>query len=296
MFQMRMYLPSAIAFTLMALAPGEARSQNPATTGLPSIDEILGKYEKFMGGNAALAKVTTRTVWSRRIQEKGAPNETVLLRYSKKPNASIMRRNTLEGTLAEWIHGCDGKTGWTHEGDKILDVGPNVSENPICHQELFYYGYSALDLDAVKQSYKLLEVKSQLKIVQPPVSGYGALAGGKGKDLVGDGARDAYLVLAVAAREGDVGSWLIFDRETGALLRRQHDTSAMPGPPAANTVFTSFLQYRDVGDGTVAPFQFVTQDKTHIVRGVHTKIEDNAPLEDNLFIRPKSAGREDKGL
>src|SRR5271170_5125126 len=57
--------------------------QNPTTTGLPSADEILAKYEKFMGGKAALAKVMTRTVWSRRIVDTGAPGETILLRYSK---------------------------------------------------------------------------------------------------------------------------------------------------------------------------------------------------------------------
>jgi hypothetical protein len=272
-----------------------ALPQNPIMTGLPSSDEILAKYEKFMGGKEALAKVMTRIVWSRRIQDPGAPAETILLRYSKRPNFSIMRHNNLDGTLNHWENGCDGTAGWMGAGGKggeLHDMGPNRSAGPICHQELYYYGYFALDLEAMKASYKQLEVKSELKIVQPPVSAYGALAGGIGKDLVGTGPRDAYLVLAVAAREGDDGAWLIFDKETGALLRRQHDDDQMPGPPSQNTRFTSFLQYREVGDGTVAPFQFETQASNAIVRGVHTKIEDNTPVDDKVFARPKSALKE----
>ncbi len=272
-------------------------AENPVITGLPSADVVLAKYEKFMGGKAALVKVATRTVWTRRIQETGAPDETILLHYSKKPNFSIMRHNNLDATLNHWQNGCDGRTGWQHgTGEQIKDVGPNVSAGPMCHQELYYYGYLPLDLEAMKVSYKTLEVKSELKVVQPPVTVYGSMAGGVGQDLVGAGPRDAYLVLGVAAREGDEGAWFLFDKETGALLRRQSDDGATPGPPAANAKFTSFLQYRQVGDGTVAPFQWVSQNKNSITRGVATKIEDNAPLDDKLFIMPKSALREDKGL
>jgi len=272
--------------------------ENPVTSGLPSADEVLAKYEKFLGGKEALAKVMTRTTWSHRIQETGAPDETVLLRRSKRPNFSIMRHTNLDGTLHHWQNGCDGQTGWSAggQGAQVRDADPNASAGPICHEELFYYGYSALDLDAMKRAYKQIEVKSELRIVQPPVSVYGSLAGGKGKDLVPAGPRDAYLVLALPAKEGDNGAWFIFDKETGALLRRQHDNSPVPNPPAGNAIFTSFLQYREVGDGTVAPFQFVTQNRNTVVRGVHTKIEDNIPLDDEVFKKPKSAVREDKGL
>ena len=293
----RIYPRGALMLTALLLGRGVSPAQQPITVGLPSADEILAKYEKFMGGKEALAKVMTRRVWSRRIQDTGAPDETILLHDSKRPNFSVMRHNNLDGTLHHWQNGCDGNAGWQHgEGEKIRDSGPNASAGPMCHQELYYYGYFALDLEEMKRSYKLLEVKSELKIVQPQVSVYGALAGGKGKDLVGAGARDAYLMLALPAREGDDGTWLIFDKETGALLRKQHDQSPVPGPPAGNAIFTSFLQYREVGDGTVAPFQFVSQNRNAITRGVHTKIEENVPMDDKIFTKPKSALREDKGL
>ena len=269
---------------------------NVAISNLPSSDTILAKYEKFLGGKDALAKVTTRIVWSRRIQDDGAPSETVLLRRSKRPNFSIMGRLNLDGTFGNWTNGCDGRNGWSREGQGIKEYAPNVAAGPICHQELYFYGYFALDLDEMKAAYKSIEVKSELRIVQPPVSIYGALAGGKGKDLVPEGPRDAYLVLALPAREGDVGTWLIFDKETGALLRRMDDGTPMPKEPGSNATYTSYLQYRAVGDGTVAPFQFASQNRSGLTRGVHTKIEDNAPLPDETFIKPKDSGREDKGL
>jgi len=269
---------------------------NLVTSNLPSADAIFAKYEKFLGGKEALAKVTTRVVWTRRIQDDGAPSETVLLRRSKRPNFSIMGRLNLDGTFGNWTNGCDGRNGWSREGETIKEYNPNLAAGPICHQELYFYGYFPLDLDEMKKSYKSIEVKSELRIVQPPVSVYGALAGGKGKDLVPEGPRDAYLVLALPAREGDIGTWLVFDKETGALLRRQTDTSPMPAAPGSNSTFTSYLQYRAVGDGTVAPFQFTSQNRGGLTRGVHTKIEDNVPMPDETFTKPKDSGREDKGL
>lgn len=269
---------------------------NLATSNLPLGDAILAKYEKFLGGKEALSKVTTRTVWTRRIQDDGAPSETVLLRRSKRPNFSIMGRLNLDGTFSNWTNGCDGTNGWSRQGEGVKVYPPNVAAGPICHQELYFYGYFPLDMDEMKAAYKSFDVKSELRIVQPAVSVYGMLAGGKGKDLVPEGPRDAYLVLALGAREGDVGTWLIFDKETGALLRRMDDGTPMPKEPGSNGTYTSFLQYRAVGDGTVAPFQFASQNKGGLTRGVHTKIEDNAPMPDDTFTKPKDAGREDKGL
>ncbi|HUL51617.1 MAG TPA: hypothetical protein VLU94_03435 [Candidatus Nitrosotalea sp.] len=279
-----------------ALMAGGTARDNLSTTGLPSADEILARYEKFLGGKEALARVQTRIVWSRRIQDDGAPSETVLLRRSKRPNFSIMGRINLDGTFGDWTNGCDGTNGWSRDGQGIKEYNPNIAAGPICHQELYFYGYFPLDLEEMKKSYKSIEVKSELRIVQPPVSVYGALAGGKGKDLVPEGPRDAYLVLALPAREGDIGTWLVFDKETGALLRRQTDTTPVPAAPGSNGTFTSYLQYRAVGDGTVAPFQFASQNRGGLTRGVHTKIEDNTPMPDETFTKPKSANREDKGL
>jgi hypothetical protein len=209
-----------------------------------------------------------------------------------------MRHENLDGTLHHWQNGCDGKVGWSHgEGDKIVDLSATASAGPICGQELGYYGYFVPNIAQMKRDLKL-EVKGLMKIVTPEASVYGALAGGTAPDLVPSGQiRDAYLVAATPTRQGDNAAWLMFDKESGALIRRMHDGSPDLKAPGENRIFTSYVQYRAVGDGTRMPFQFITQNPNGSrVRGIHTKVEDNAPIDDKTFIKPKNALRDDKGL
>ena len=67
-------------------------------------------------------------------------------------------------------------------------------------------------------------------------------------------------------------------------------------PPGDSPRVTDFLQYRDVGDGTRMPFQFVTFGGPNRTRGVHVEVIDNAPIDDTVFIKPKVGSRQDKGL
>jgi hypothetical protein len=60
--------------------------------------------------------------------------------------------------------------------------------------------------------------------------------------------------------------------------------------------YTDFLQYREVSDGTRAPFQFATVSPNSEVRGISLSVTDNAPLGDELFTRPRDVSRADKGL
>jgi hypothetical protein len=108
-----------------------------------------------------------------------------------------------------------------------------------------------------------------------------------------------YLVLSTPARSTDNYVWLYFDTATGALLRRA-DAGKDPTPvaPGTNPRFTDFVQYRDVGDGTRATFQFVsTAAGGRQQRGVHTSIVDNdpkTPMPDDLFNRPTNVNNMDK--
>lgn len=290
--------PVIVDAMMLAPAPILPAPQRLATTALPTGDQILARYEEALGGAAALAKVNGRTVWSRRIVDQGAPSDHVLLRYSKKPGLSIMRHENLDGTLHHWQNGCDANGGWSRgEAEKINSFAKGIAVGPICDQELYYYGYFPLDRAYMKESFKSLEVKGQMSLVQPEVSAYGALAGGTGPDLVGTGPRDAYLVLGMPARKGDIAVWMLFDKATGALLLRMHDNTPEPRGAGEHGVHTHFVQYRAVGDGTRASFQFITHNRSGSrVRGVHTKIDDTTPIDDKVFVRPKNALREDKGL
>jgi hypothetical protein len=267
---------------------------------LPTGDEVIAKYESFLGGAAALAKVKTRIVLSRRI-DVGAATDEILVHYSKAPMFSIMHYTTLDNSFGHYQNGCDGSAGWSKvEKSDAPVVGPE-STTGNCEEELYYYGYFTLNVARVKANVKRFDVKGTLKIVPADPSSVGELAGGKGRDLIPAGPRQVYLVLSIPARNTDNYVWLYFDTQTGALLRRaEAGKGPTPVAPGTNPRFTDFIQYRDVGDGTRATFQFVsTAAGGHQQRGVHTGIVDNdpkTPMPDELFVRPKNVNREDKGL
>jgi hypothetical protein len=281
----------ALMVSPVSLAQGGSAAQ------LPTAERILVKYEAFLGGAAALSKVTTRTVRTRRLTVVGEPTDHLLLRQSKRPMYSIMGRFALDGPFLRYTNGCDGTSGWEGADENGKPRSGEATTDGICEQEAYYYGYLPLDLVRAKGNVRRFEVKAVLPIVPMDPGSWGALAGGNGRDLIPAGARQAYLVLSVPARSGDNYAWLYFDVETGALLRRaEAGSGASPDAAGSNPRVTDFIQYRDVGDGTRAPFQFVTYGANSQVRGVHVSITDNETIGDDVFVRPKDVRRQDKGL
>lgn len=291
------------------------------TQNVPSVDQILSKYEEALGGAAALARVNTRVIIQRRFQDVGTPEDEYLVRYTKKPPAeggrilSIMSDSSLDGTFLRWVNGCDAKGGFSWSGRKDPSGVPHEAKNStdgICEQELYFYGYFALDLNHLKAAYQRFEYKGIHKIYQPVTSAVGQMAGGQGLDIIPAGeARDTYLLLGVPAKAADDYIWLYFDTKTGLLLRFASGGSNpnWPNSPlddksdsktisaAGNSPrIVDLLQYRKVGDGTIAPFQFVNQGPETRVRGLIMNMVENAPVEDSVFLRPKNSLRADKGF
>jgi hypothetical protein len=293
----------AVAVLSLAAVDDEARAQGtPArrsAAALPTGDQIITRYEQALGGAAALARVTTRTTKTRRIVDLGTPSDHLLVRHSKRgPGGapmSIMNHGDLTGQFMYWLNGCDGKTGWQRgQKDSIEDA--DTLTGGICEHEQAFYGYFVLDAARMRKNFQRLEVRGVYKIVPTEVGAFGELAGGKGADLVPAGARDTYLVYGVPAGK-DAPVWLFFDVQTGLLLRRgETGEGSTPVPPGDSPRVTDFLQYRDVGDGTKMPFQFVTFGGPNRTRGVHVEVTDNAPIDDKVFIKPKVGSRQDKGL
>lgn len=285
---------------LGAQVQAQAQTQAAETAALPSADQILAKYENFLGGAAALAKVTTRVTESRRIEYSATPTDEILVRHSKRPMLSIMWHEALDGSFISYTNGCDAHGGWVGYGKLNSAGAPNpgrASTDGVCEQEQYYYEYLPLDLAQLKSDVRRFEVRASLKIVPADPTSLGGLAGGHGHDLIPAGPRQVYLVLAVPARSGDPFVWLYFDAKTGALLRRaEAGNGAAPVPPGENPRYTDFIQYRDVGDGTRAPFQFVSTSPNSLVRGIDVSIIDNQPVNDDIFLRPKDVRREDKGF
>lgn len=297
----RAYRLTAGACSALVLAQAmPVRAAPAAEEHLPDADQIIARYETFLGGAAALGRVTTRTVQSRRIATLNENTDEVLVRLSKRPMSSIMYHETLDRTFERYTNGCDGSSGWTGYPKPNDDGAPRTGESStdgVCEQELFYYGYFPLDRGRAEHNVARFEVKARVTIVPAAPGAYGALAGGVGHDVIAAGPRATWLVLSVPARPTDSYAWLYFDVATGALLRRaEAGRGPVPILAGLNTRFTDFIQYRAVGDGTRAPFQFVSFSPNAQQRAVHTSIKDNLPLADSTFARPKDVRRKDKGL
>ncbi len=292
-----------------------------STANVPSVDQILARYEKALGGADALAKVGTRVIAQRRFQDIGAPEDEYLMRYTKKPPSengrilSIMSDTALDGTFLRWVNGCDAKGGFSWSGRNDPSGISHSSKNStdgICQQELYFYGYFPLDLIRLKSAYRRFEYNGIHKIIQPAADPAGEMAAGLRPDIVLSGeVRDTYLLLGVPAQANDDYTWLYFDTKSGLLLRfaSAGNNPNWPNSPliassdaktvaaAGNTArIVDLLQYRKVGDGTIAPFQFVNQGPKTRVRGVIITMVDNAPVSDSVFLRPKNTLRADKGL
>jgi hypothetical protein len=293
----------------------------PSAANAPTVDQILSKYEEALGGEAALTKVKTRIITQRRFQDVGTPEDEYLVRYTKAPSSpdsrilSIMSDTALDGTFLRWVNGCDAKGGFSWSGRKDPSGIPKDARNStdgICEQELYLYGYFALDLAHLKRGFQRFEYKGIHKIFQPAAMPVGEVAGGQGPDIIAAGtARDTFLLLAVPAKANDDYQWLYFDTKTGLLLRfaSAGNNPNWPNPPLDNAAGPSqvmaagnsprivdLLQYRKVGDGTIAPFQFVNQGPETRVRGVIMNLVDNAPIDDSVFLRPKNSLKPDKGF
>ena len=293
----------------------------PSAEHAPTIDQILAKYEEALGGAAALSKVKTRVITQRRFQDVGTPEDEYLVRYTKEPVSpggrvqSIMSDTALDGTFLRWVNGCDSKGGFSWSGRKDPSGVPKESRNStdgLCEQELYFYGYFALDLAHLKHAFQRFEYKGVHKIFQPVALPVGDVAAGQGPDIIPAGtARDTYLLLGVPAKPNDDYQWLYFDTKTGLLLRfaAAGNNPNWPNAPLDGSSGTSqvtaagnsprivdLLQYRKVGDGTIAPFQFVNQGPETRVRGVIMNIVENSQVGESVLMRPKNSLKADKGF
>jgi hypothetical protein len=262
---------------------------------LPTADQILSKYEEALGGAAALRKVRTRVHVMRRTVQIGAVGEGVMpmepsgitdvIRYAKLPDKIIANHSRTDGTFLLWLNGCDGRVCWSGENSHTR-VPDEVNGLPIADSTYdrqarafhnnYFYGYMPLDLSRLKGDYGRLEVRNKQQMVH---------AIGPGADVK----RDVYFVIGHPRPGDDTLEYLYFDAENGLLLRRTSVGNANPFGPGSQQV--DFSDYRDVGDGTKVPFLHLDQHFDEKSREVVTIVQDNVPIDENAFVKPKTTRR-----
>jgi hypothetical protein len=227
---------------------------------LPTVDQILAKYVQALGGEAALRKVTSRTITGTQYIPTGpggtVPTPAAVERYQKAPNLVVTIYRAPAYAISQ---GYNGTTAWSQ------DQAGRVAE-PV-----------ALDVARTARAsdfYEPLNLKRQYP--QMTVRGIETV-----------NSRDAYLVVGVP--QGDLAESMYFDTQTGLLLRKQTVLST----PIGNSPFqVDFDDYRDTGSGVKFPFLIHMSPATARTELAPeatlrvSKVEDNKAIDDVKFAKP----------
>jgi hypothetical protein len=227
---------------------------------LPTVDQILAKYVQALGGEAAIRKVTSRTITGAQFIPTGpggtVPTPAAVERYQKAPNLAVTIYRAPAYAIAQ---GYDGSTAWSQDqaGRVTEPVRIDVAR-----------AARAADL------YEPLNLKRQYTTMTI-----------RGIETVNN--RDAYLVVGVP--EGEPPESLYFDTQTGLLLRKQ---TILTTPIGGSPFQTDFDDYRDTGSGVKFPFLIHMSPATARTELAPeatlrvSNVDDNKPIEDSKFAKP----------
>jgi zinc protease len=222
-----------------------------ASAALLTVDAVLEKYVKAIGGRAAIEKINSRVSKGTFELASLAGVKGSLEAYEKAPNKQVSFLN-IPG-IGEEAEGFNGVVAWELEPD-----------SGVVHEK------SGLELASVRrdadfyQDLRFKELYSRLTL--------------KGLEKVG--ASQAYVIEAVPA-EGNAEHYY-FDTQTGLLLR--HD-SIEEGEGGKRSIEEYYSDYRVV-DAVKLPFTIheVSPGMDFTVR--ITEVKQNVAIDDSKFNKP----------
>jgi hypothetical protein len=215
-------------------------------TSMPTVDQILDRYVRAIGGRESLAKMTTRISRGSRIGADGVlvPEEV----YQKAPDKLLVITRYPEIALSVRLN---GHGGWAGEKGK---------ENEITGEEL-------AELEREATFYKELSLKGLYSIIK---------AAGK----VSVAEKEAYVIEAIS-RSGN-SEWLYFDTQTGLLVRRYRESKTVLGPFPLQTDFDDY----QVVDGVKLPLTIRWSMPGRVWGRRIAEVKHNVSIEDEQFSLP----------
>lgn len=244
-----------IIFAVSVAAFGQKGAVKPAETKtkpekMPTVQEILAKYEKAIGGKQANEKINTR--YAKGVLELMPMGiKGVFETYAAAPNKSY-NKTTLAG-LGDIIEGFDGQTAWTISA---LQGNRDKEGEELAQAKLTYDFYRETNLAKL---YPKMELK--------------------GTEKVGDS--DAYIIVGTPV--GSPPETFYFDTKSG-LLVRQDNTVVSPESKIPTKTF--FYDVREV-DGVKTPFKIVSMLPQFEITLTFTEIKNNVAVENSKFAKPK---------
>ena len=227
----------------------DAAKADAKPSALPTVDEVLDKYTKAIGGKEAIEKVTSRSMkGSFDIEAMGvsAPVEM----FAKAPNKSAMKIDLPNIGVFNIIF--DGATGWDSNPMTGLRELSGVELAQLKRRSDFY-----ADIN-FKKHYAKMEVKGKEKV----------------------GSYETYVIEATPS-EGTPEK-LYFDVNTNLLVRHDAEVES----PQGKLLMQTYLEdYRVVDGVKVAHVVKQVNEAMTIVIKI-TEVKNNVQIDDAKFNKP----------
>ncbi len=230
--------------------PAKPETAKPAAVKLPTVQEILAKYVKAIGGREAHEKIKTRMMTGT-VEISPMGIKGTFETYSAGEAKSHTKMN-LAG-IGEIIDVSDGKSAWTINP---LQGNREKSGVELTQAKLTANFYREVNLDKLFPKMEL-----------------------KGIEKVGE--KEAYVV--VAAAEGIPAETWYFDTVSGLLLRSDLTIIA----PEGNQQAKVFIEELRTVDGVTIPTKIRTQIPSLEFTNIVTEIKHGVTIEESKFAKPK---------
>lgn len=236
---------------------------------LPTVDQVLEKYYRAIGGQAAAQKITSRvsklSLLRGKLVNAGTPTADMIPRgetwavdlYQKTPNKYLAVMNSPTGVVYQVFNGA---TGWlkTPQGQREMNPGELTR---MARQADFLWPFR------LKEKYAQMSVTGKEKIDDHEVFVIEAVEG------------------AFTPAPGHQTVKLFFDSKTGLLIRR---TILTETPFGLDPEQADFQDYKQV-EGVKLPFTVITSyldDKHYGTTRKYLEVKQNVPIDDAKFDKP----------
>lgn len=230
-------------------APEHEHNMTPAQ--MPSGDPVLAKYIEALGGQAALAKVSSRVETGKALMPEGPA--TPISIYTQAPDKRVSVMHTPKG---ESVTAYNGQGGWlSFPGRPLREMSASDQFAARLDAEAFYP-------NLLQQQFTELKSKENTEKV----------AG-----------QETNLVLGLTKGQPPVRFY--FDKSSGLLLRMVHYTET---PLGLNPTQVDFADYRAV-DGVKTPYRWTIARPSGAFTIQIDDVKQNVPIDAARFEEPKPA-------
>lgn len=213
----------------------------------PTVDQILDRYIKALGGSQALDKIKTRT---RRGSVEVAGLKGTFELHEAAPNKSLLL-GSLPPPLGSVHQAFDGTIGWVKNQNGVFEMrGEGLTQ---AHREANFF----FDIK-LKEQYKTMSVV--------------------GRERLGN---REFHVIEGTLPDGQVER-LFFDVESGFLVRRYSETPTYFGQLPNSSDFDSYRKVRNVW----SPFVIRRSRGGQTFLQTITELKLNAKIDESIFKKP----------